>query len=47
MSMEMRAGELDERLRQAAEIRVKLRRASRELAELGKQLLASRDDRSR
>jgi hypothetical protein len=50
--MNLTRAEIDEMLRRADEVRVKLRRATRELASFGEQLLRSRDpashgDRSR
>jgi hypothetical protein len=50
--MELSRAEIDEMLRRADEVRRKLRRATRELASFGEQLLRSRDipshdDRSR
>lgn len=51
-AMDLTRAEIDEMLRRADEIRVKLRRATRELTSFGEQLLQSRDpsshgDRSR
>jgi hypothetical protein len=41
--MDLPRAEIDEMLRRADEIRVKLRRATRELAAFGEQLLQARD----
>lgn len=45
-SMDLTRAELDKMLRRADEVRLKLRRATRELAALGEQLLRSRDPES-